>query len=560
MSPARKPARKPARGIGRPAWNGGLELRAKGVVATVRLIEPKEAESRMRTRGTAVLGLQRSGGHGLRIIGGSVSGAKARKKQRRSAPELTREDAAPGSLRFLPRTSKSSSLPLAARRHRTVGFLGMGTRDSADVRRAGSALGRSISSGIGFGPAGDRGAKESRKVTRNRARVVAVEIHAGRSMPSAMVASFVEAVLLSAYTASMAHRTRLDLRFVLAKREHRSIARIVQRCAAVWFARDLANTPGNIKSPMWLAQEISARARRAGVEPKTLSGEHLRELGAGGLLAVGRASEHDPLLLTLRYRPASPVAHAVLVGKGITFDSGGLSLKPAASMALMKTDMSGAAAVGAAVCGAAELAVPVAITAYLAIAENMLGSDAMRPGDVAVHPDGRTTEILNTDAEGRLVLADALALAGLEPHPDVPAPVALVDLATLTGAATMALSRHVGAAFSRDAALLDALIAAGDRSGDTLWSMPLVDDYAEVLESQTADSCNVAADPAAGAGAITAALFLEPFAPAGVPWAHLDIAGPARAESDRDLTVKGATGFGVRLLLEWLDGLARTPD
>jgi leucyl aminopeptidase len=238
----------------------------------------------------------------------------------------------------------------------------------------------------------------------------------------------------------------------------------------------------------------------------------------------------------------------VLVGKGITFDSGGLSLKPADSMTAMKTDMSGGAAVLATMSALARLDVPDRVTALVPLAENMPGADATRPGDVIRHYGGRTTEVLNTDAEGRLVLADALAYAVAELRPDV-----IVDIATLTGAATLGLGKRHGALFATSSDLRDGLVRAAETAGERLWPMPMVEDYRAALESAVADQRNIA-DPAmkVSGGAIIAALFLREFV-GDVAWAHLDVAGPARADGDEDEVTKGATGFGTRTLLRWLE-------
>jgi leucyl aminopeptidase len=240
----------------------------------------------------------------------------------------------------------------------------------------------------------------------------------------------------------------------------------------------------------------------------------------------------------------------VLVGKGITFDSGGLSLKPPDGMVAMKTDMSGGAAVIGAASALRALGVASRVTALVPLAENMPGADATRPGDVITHYGGRTSEVLNTDAEGRLVLADALAYAVADLEPDV-----IVDIATLTGAATLGLGRRHGALFSTSAELTGELVLAADAGGERLWPMPLVDAYRDSLESPVADLRNIG-DPEAKyhGGAITAALFLREFVgAAGVPWAHLDVAGPARADGDEDEVTKGATGFGVRTFRRWLE-------
>jgi leucyl aminopeptidase len=328
-----------------------------------------------------------------------------------------------------------------------------------------------------------------------------------------------------------------------------AVRRQVLRLAGVWAARRLADLPASAKPPQVLAGEIERLALRAGVGAEVLDEHDLADLGAGGILAVGGGSSAPPRLVVLRWRPARPRRRVVLVGKGITFDSGGLSLKPAGAMALMKTDMSGAAAVSAAVVTAAHLQLPVAVTAYLPLAENAVSGAAMRPGDVIEHVGGRTSEVRNTDAEGRLVLADALALVARQERYD-----AVVDVATLTGAATAALSRRVGAVLGRSDGLAAALQRAGAAGGEPVWRLPLVPEYAAAIASDVADAANSSTDPGNSAGAITAAWFLEPFA-AG-RWAHLDIAGPARAESARPGQGKGATGFGARLLVAWLEAVA----
>jgi leucyl aminopeptidase len=236
----------------------------------------------------------------------------------------------------------------------------------------------------------------------------------------------------------------------------------------------------------------------------------------------------------------------VLVGKGITFDSGGLSLKRGDTMATMKTDMSGAAAVLATMTGLAQAGVDRPVVGLLALAENMPSGSALRPGDVLRITDGTTVEVLNTDAEGRLVLADALAHAVEALDPEV-----VVDLATLTGAASLGLGRRHAALYATDDVLAEQLQEAGARCGEGVWRMPLVEDYRDVLESEVADLSHVARGRPVGAGSVTAALFLQHFT-RGRPWAHLDIAGPARADADSHEVSRGGTGYGVRLLLEWL--------
>jgi leucyl aminopeptidase len=315
----------------------------------------------------------------------------------------------------------------------------------------------------------------------------------------------------------------------------------------VLLARDLTNTPSAQKSPRWLADRIAqAAARRPGVAVRVRDEVELAGAGFGGILAVGSGSARPPRLVELSWRPRGARAHVTLVGKGITFDSGGVSIKPREGMALMRKDMAAAAVVCAAVLGAADLELPVRVTALAPLAENMISGSAMRPGDVIRHYGGLTTEVQNTDAEGRLVLADALAYAAARLRPDV-----LVDLATLTGASRVALGRRTAALFAPDDDLADALATAGDAVGERVWRMPLTEDYVPLLRSDVADLNNA---PVPGqAGAILAALFLREFAGAARDrWAHIDMSSPAWAEKADGPLVKGATGWGVRLLLSWL--------
>ena len=253
-----------------------------------------------------------------------------------------------------------------------------------------------------------------------------------------------------------------------------------------------------------------------------------------------------PCLVEARWRPRGAAAHLVVVGKGITFDTGGYNLKPGASMKTMYTDVAGGAAALGALHVVAALRVPVGLTVLVPLAENAVSGSAMRPGDVIRHHGGRTTEIINTDAEGRLVLADALAYAVGRLRPD-----AVVDIATLTGGIKVALGLGTGGLFTTSDELAAALLQAGDDTGEPLWRMPLEDDYAELLSSDIADANNSSGQPQA----VTAAMFLRPFA-GGAPWAHLDIAGPARAGSDGGLVTRGATGFGARLLARWIEAHA----
>ncbi len=318
---------------------------------------------------------------------------------------------------------------------------------------------------------------------------------------------------------------------------------------AGWRSRMLATVPSNVKNPAWMAEQAVSVADAAGLEVTVWDEHKLAEHGFGGILAVGAASATPPRLVRLDYRPAQgagkgsgKVPHVVLVGKGITFDTGGLDIKPAQGMSTMKRDMTGGAVVIATMAALAELDCPVRVTGLVPLAENAVGGNAMRPGDVIVHHGGRTSEVNNTDAEGRLVLADAMAYAVSELKPDV-----LVDVATLTGAMKVALGQRTGGFFANDDALAEAISAAGSASGEPVWRMPLVADYEEKLASKIADADNAAG----GAGAITAALFLQHFA-GDVPWAHLDVASVGDSPEERYEWTTGPSGFGSRLLLTWL--------
>ncbi len=331
----------------------------------------------------------------------------------------------------------------------------------------------------------------------------------------------------------------------------RRVRRAVTRSRAQLVARALAHTPSNTKNPAWLARQARTLAGRSGLGVKVWDERALRREGFGGLLAVGGGSATPPRLVRLEHAPEHAEAstpHVVLVGKGITFDTGGLQVKPADGMLGMKTDMSGAAVVLAVLGACTELEVPVRVTGLLALAENAVGGAAYRPGDVVTQYGGTTVEIGNTDAEGRIVLADALAYADAHLDPDV-----LVDVATLTGAARIALARVMAPVFATDEALASALVAAGGSSGETLWRMPLADTYRRALDSDVADLTHIA--PGVGAGAVTAALFLREFV-GQRRWAHLDIAGTGRSDVDAGTTAKGGTGFGTRLLLRWLEEMA----
>jgi leucyl aminopeptidase len=315
------------------------------------------------------------------------------------------------------------------------------------------------------------------------------------------------------------------------------------RAAATNLARDLSNEPANALHPADLAAAARKLLAGKGVTVKVKDEKELAKEGFGGIIGVGQGAEHPPRLIELRYAPKGATGEVVLVGKGITFDSGGLSLKPPDSMRTMKTDMSGAAAVLATMSALGDLEVAVNVTGYLAAAENMPSGAATRPGDVLTMKNGKTVEVLNTDAEGRLVMADALAL-GAAARPD-----AIIDVATLTGACAVALGNRYSGLMANDEALAAELLEAAAEAGEPTWRLPLPPEYHKDIESDLADLKNVGDRYG---GALFAGLFLQEFVD-GRPWAHLDIAGPARAEADDGYLSKGSTGVTVRTLLTWLE-------
>lgn len=317
---------------------------------------------------------------------------------------------------------------------------------------------------------------------------------------------------------------------------------------AVTLARDLVNEPPSRLAPPAFAVRAAAAAREAGLRATVHDAAGLRRLGMESFLAVGRGSAAPPRLVHLVYRPrrGRPSRRIALVGKGVTFDSGGLDLKPASGMRNMKADMAGAAAVLAAMTALPAAGCRAEVHGFLGLVENMTGANAFKPGDILRTLSGKTVEVANTDAEGRLVLCDVITHAAGRVKPD-----ALVDVATLTGAVVVALGPLAAGLFSNDGILASALETAAADAGEKVWRMPLYDEYLDDLKSGPADLQNVGDR---WGGAITAALFLREFVPDGLPWAHLDIAGPAFLEKAAMGLPVGATGAGVATLLRWLEG------
>lgn len=418
-------------------------------------------------------------------------------------------------------------------------IVGTGSGSVDDFRKAGVAIGRRL---------------------KGKDTAIANAVTFGANKATLMAHNI--SLALATYTWSRRAKTdpvkpveRIEL--VLRGSEHESeIASTQIRIDAVFAARDLIHTPADTKSPAWIAamaHEMVETTQDPALTVRVREERELKEEGFGGLLAVGMSSpKRAPRLIEVRYAPVGSKnwPHVVLVGKGIVFDTGGVSLKrPYDTMIPMKTDMAGAAAVLAACVSMSKIKPKIRVTALLGCAENALSATSQRPSDVIRQYGGTTVEVVNTDAEGRLVLADLLAYADLKLKPDY-----LVDVATLTGAASLGLGRQYAALYSRDDKLAKTIAEIGDQSGDRAWHMPLVDDYQMVLESEIADYKHTESKGKIQAGSITAALFLEKFV-GNQRWAHLDIAGPARSDADAGENPKGGTGYGVRLLIDWLSSL-----
>jgi len=320
-----------------------------------------------------------------------------------------------------------------------------------------------------------------------------------------------------------------------------SAGRVAGECAN--FCRDLQNTHAGDATPTWMAEQAAAMASEVGLRFQVLDRDEMSAAGMGGVLGVAQGSAEPPKMVILEHNAGNAGLDTVcLVGKGVTFDTGGISLKPGLNMHEMKYDKSGACAVIGAMRAVAQLDLPLHVVGITPLVENMPSGEAYRPGDVLTLGNGKTIEVLNTDAEGRLILADALVKAA-EYEPD-----AIVDLATLTGACVVALGKHHAAVLGNDDDLAAKLIGAGEASGERVWRLPLTKEYKEQIKSDVADMKNIGGKDA---GTITAACLLAEFV-GECRWAHLDIAGTAWRDSDRDYLRKGGTGFGVRLLIQFL--------
>jgi leucyl aminopeptidase len=440
----------------------------------------------------------------------------------------------------------------------------MGNEGSTLVHSAGGLLPASTVMLIGIGNAKDIEADTWRKAAaraRKEASAQGAEniamFFAPEKDPEIVAGAIAEGVLLAAYQFTK-YRSNSKVPQELqtltlfkpglkrsAPIEH-AVRRAQEMVPGVFLARDLINEPPSVTTARFLGQQAQLHCHGRGLKVEVWDKRKIATMKLAGLLAVNRGSHEEPRFIKIHYKPPTQARKKVaLIGKGITFDSGGLSLKPAKSMETMKLDMAGGAAVIATMSRLPYLGIDIEVTGYVPTTDNLPGHNAQKPGDVIRYLNGKTIEVLNTDAEGRLILADALALAAKE-KPDY-----MINLATLTGACMVALGTQVAGLFSNHQALVDRLMRCASDTGEKLWQLPLIKEYRENIKSSVADMKNVGG---AHGGAITAALILQEFVD-GVPWAHLDIAGPAFADKDTGICPQGGTGFGVRTLIKFLSSL-----
>ncbi|UCH22067.1 MAG: leucyl aminopeptidase [Deltaproteobacteria bacterium] len=351
-----------------------------------------------------------------------------------------------------------------------------------------------------------------------------------------------------AYKNIKKQRPLQKIRFSVApgavKKFSRLAARVETVCKSTILARNWVNTPSNDKKPAQFARAVVGLAKKENLKTRVLGLKELRQKGFGAMLAVAAGSRSEPRLVVLDYNPKNATDTITLVGKGVTFDSGGLNLKPSKTLHRMKADMAGAAAVAATLVSVSKLRPKVRVVGIMPLVENMLSATATRPGDIIKSYADKTVEIGNTDAEGRLILIDAIAYAVKTYKPQI-----LIDMATLTGACVTALGEKIAGLFTFDDRLAQKIMQSGEKTRERCWRMPLPEDYKDLLKSDLADINNM---PSTRAGAaITAALFLSEFT-GNTRWAHIDIAGPANSKNDHAYCPSGATGFGVRLLCDFL--------
>lgn len=423
-----------------------------------------------------------------------------------------------------------------------VMFIGLGKKDTIDEEKLRAACGRAI--------------KKCIQKDILEAIFAVPASGALNTEPAAILEAMMEGALLGNYQFDRfkipKHPSVPKIGFAvpedLVQQARLSANKIKIICDGTLLARQWVTTPSNLKRPEHFSRLLVRLAEKENLKTEVLDHTDLKNKKFGALLAVAAGSNANARMVVLEHNPGNAPLTLALVGKGVTFDSGGLNLKPQDSLVDMKMDMAGAAAVGATLITAARLKLPVRLIGVLPLVENMPSGSATRPGDIIKSFSGKTVEINNTDAEGRLILADALSYVIQTHKPD-----AVVDLATLTGACVVALGEKIAGVFSADDRMIDAIIASGRKTFERCWKMPLPEDYKDLLKSEYADICNITGSK--WGGAITAALFLSEFT-GNTRWMHIDIAGPAYVKKETAYCGVGGTGFGVRLLCDWLENTA----
>ena len=433
--------------------------------------------------------------------------------------------------------------PLEIKAERVI-LLGLGKLDKIDLEVLRTVAGKAV----------------KKCIKKNLSQVLIVvpsdkkiKIDMSRIMMSLMEGSFLGNHIYDKYKKEKKQKALKAINFLVepdtAKAFRKLPSTVKAVCTGTILAREWVNTPSNDKRPEQFARSIATPARKANLKVNVLTEKDLKQKKFGAMLAVAQGSRSKPCMVSLEYKPKNFKTTVVLVGKGVTFDSGGINLKPAGSLDTMKMDMAGAATVAAALIATAGLKPKIRVIGVLPIVENMPSGDATRPGDIVKSFSGKTIEIGNTDAEGRLILADAMSYALKKYKPKV-----LIDMATLTGACVAALGEKIAGLFSFDNDLSEIIIESGENTYERCWRLPMPEDYKELLKSDFADINNMA--NTRWGGAITAALFLSEFV-SDTRWVHIDIAGPAYIKKETAYCPAGGTGFGVRLLCDVIEKLGR---
>jgi leucyl aminopeptidase len=421
-------------------------------------------------------------------------------------------------------------------------FIGLGKFEKIDIETFRAAAGKAV--------------KESIKKKLSNVLIAVPSAKKINMEMTSLLAAMLEGSYLGnhvfdKYKKEKKHTPVKKINFLVTPEETRKYSRLSSRiktiCQGTILAREWVSTPSNDKRPEHFSRSIVSLARKANLKVTVLGEKELKQKKFGAILAVAAGSESKPRLVILEHHPKGSKKTVVLVGKGVTFDSGGINLKSSAGLTEMKLDMSGAASVAATLITAAELKSKLRVVGILPIVENMVSGNASRPGDIIKTYDGKTVEIGNTDAEGRLILIDAISY-GIKRYK----PRTLIDMATLTGACIVALGEKIAGTFSFDDKLAEDIILSGQKTHERCWRLPLPEEYKELLKSDFADLNNMSSTHYGGA--ITAALFLSEFVK-DTRWAHIDIAGPAYAKKESAYCGAGGTGFGVRLLCDLLDKL-----